>query len=107
MRGFFVLVLMVLGASPALACDLRSMGRPSDVAGYAERAAACLSAPPQGYSFDAGLEARFLKLVNEERRDAGLTPLQARAELGAAARFHSLDMAAGDFFGHQDRKSVV
>lgn len=101
MRGLLLLVLMVLAAAPALACDLRTMGRPAGVAAYVERADACLIAPPEGFAFDADLEAGFLKLVNEARRAEGLPPVEARPGLRAAARFHSLDMAYNLFFGHE------
>lgn len=101
MRGLLLLVLMVLAAAPALACDLRTMGRPAEVARYAERADACLISPPEGFVFDTELEAGFLELVNEARREEGLPPLEARPALRAAARFHSLDMAYNVFFGHQ------
>jgi uncharacterized protein YkwD len=101
MRGFLVLVLMVCAGAPALACDLGTMDRPADVAGYVERGNACLTAPPEGFAFDAALEAGFLKRVNAERRAAGLAPVQARSELRGAARFHSLDMAVNAFFGHE------
>jgi uncharacterized protein YkwD len=100
MRGFLLLVLMVLNAAPALACELQTAGRSSSIAGYVEQARACLAAPPEGYVFDADLEAGFLRLVNEERRAAGLAPVALRTDLRAAARFHSLDMAANGFFGH-------
>ncbi|MDP3460507.1 MAG: CAP domain-containing protein [Hyphomonas sp.] len=100
MRGILFLVLMVVAAAPAFACDVRTMGRPAEVAGYAERAADCLASPPEGFDFDAALEAGFLKRVNEERRKVGLAPVQVRAELTGAARFHSLDMAVNSFFGH-------
>ncbi|MBU4163647.1 MAG: CAP domain-containing protein [Alphaproteobacteria bacterium] len=92
---------MGLSAFPAQACDLRTEGRAGDVAGYAEQAGACLSGPPDGFAFDAGIEAAFLRLVNEERQAAGLPPVEMRAELRSAARFHSLDMAVGGFFGHE------
>ena len=100
MHRFLLLVLMGLTGLPALACDLNTEGRPADVAGYVEAAEACLRAPPEGYTFDADLEAGFLRLVNEERVAAGLAPVKFRTELRGAARFHSLDMAANGFFGH-------
>jgi len=101
MRGLLLLVLMVLVGVPAYACDVRTMERPGDVAGYVEEAAACLARPPEGYAFDEDLEAGFLKLVNAARLDEGLPPLETRPALRAAARFHSLDMAYNVFFGHQ------
>ncbi len=101
MRGILILVLMVLAGTPAFACDVRTKSRPAGVAGYAERAEACLAAPPEGFAFDATLEAGFLKLVNEARRTEGLPPVEMRPGLRNAARFHSLDMAYNVFFGHQ------
>jgi uncharacterized protein YkwD len=101
MRSVMLLALMALAALPAQACGLRTAGRPAEVAGYAERAAACLTAPPEGFEFDAVLEAAFLTRVNEARAEAGLPPVQLRPELRSAARFHSLDMAVNDFFGHE------
>lgn len=100
MRGLVVLVLMLLTALPALACDLRLEGRPDDVEGYYARASACLKTPPEGFAFDSTLEAEFLALVNAERARAGLAPVALRADLRPAARFHSLDMAVNSFFGH-------
>ncbi|PKP83185.1 MAG: hypothetical protein CVT79_03860 [Alphaproteobacteria bacterium HGW-Alphaproteobacteria-18] len=94
------LVLMLLLPLPALACDLRIEGRPLAVASYVENAQPCLARPPGGFAFEAALEARFLDLVNKERAEAGLAPLQMRRELTDAARLHSLDMAVNGFFGH-------
>ncbi|MBK8198117.1 MAG: CAP domain-containing protein [Acidobacteria bacterium] len=90
-------------AAPAFAqvCDAGLAGRPADVAGYVGRASACLEAPPEGFEFDAGMEAGFLARVNAERRAAGLPPVALRPELRPAARFHSLDMAVNSFFGHE------
>lgn len=84
----------------AFACDLRIEGRPLAVASYVEMARPCLARPPAGYGFEETLEAGFLKLVNKERAQAGLAPLQLRREMTEAARLHSLDMAVNGFFGH-------
>jgi uncharacterized protein YkwD len=43
-----------------------------------------------------------LCLVDDQRRQAGLTPLHPDAALGAAATRHSRDMVARDYFGHYD-----
>ena len=48
----------------------------------------------------AELEAQVLALVNEERAQRGLTPLQADPELAAVARAHSRDMLARGYFSH-------
>lgn len=99
-RAAAFLACLILASAPAWACDLRLEGRPAGVAAYVEAAVPCLHRPPAGYSFEEALEARFLDLVNGERRRAGLAPLAPRAELRDAARFHSLDMAVNGFFGH-------
>lgn len=87
-------------AAPAVACDLSPERRPAAVAGYMALAGTCLAAPPERYAFDAAAEALFAERVNAERRAAGLGPLIVSAELLPAARFHSLDLAANDLFGH-------
>jgi uncharacterized protein YkwD/uncharacterized membrane protein required for colicin V production len=46
------------------------------------------------------LEARMLELVNAERAQRGLKPLQADAELVPVARAHSRDMFARGYFAH-------
>jgi uncharacterized protein YkwD len=42
----------------------------------------------------------MLKLVNDERKRAGVDPLQFSRELLSAARRHSRDMAAHQYLGH-------
>ena len=53
------------------------------------------------------LEAQMLDLVNQERIQRGLRPLQADPELTEVARAHSRDMFARGYFAHitPDRKS--
>jgi uncharacterized protein YkwD/uncharacterized membrane protein required for colicin V production len=46
------------------------------------------------------LEKRMLDLVNQERVEAGLSPLQADPELTEVARKHSADMFARGYFAH-------
>ena len=48
----------------------------------------------------AGAEARMLALLNEVRRQAGLSPLIADPELHAVAVAHTEEMIARHFFGH-------
>jgi uncharacterized protein YkwD len=45
-------------------------------------------------------EARLLALLNDGRRAAGVAALVPDRELGAIARAHTREMAAGHFFGH-------
>ncbi|MEM9275359.1 MAG: CAP domain-containing protein [Cyanobacteria bacterium P01_F01_bin.143] len=51
---------------------------------------------------DAQFMNEVLALVNEERSNAGLNPLEFDAQLETAAKNHSESMAFNDFFGHQD-----
>ncbi len=46
------------------------------------------------------LEQRMLQMVNEERANAGLKPLQYDPELTEVARAHSRDMFARGYFSH-------
>ncbi len=45
-------------------------------------------------------EKRVAWMVNEERRKAGLSRLEVAPLLGVAARAHSADMAARNFYSH-------
>lgn len=47
------------------------------------------------------LEARMLEMVNAERQQQGLKPLQADPELTQLARAHSRDMYARGYFAHK------
>jgi uncharacterized protein YkwD len=55
------------------------------------------SPPPAG---NPALEQDVVKLVNAERAKAGCKPVTADDRLVAAARGHSADMAARDYFDH-------
>jgi uncharacterized protein YkwD len=46
------------------------------------------------------LEKQLLQLVNRERRQRGLPPLQANPELTIVARLHSADMLQRGYFSH-------
>ena len=48
----------------------------------------------------ADLEAQMLNLINKERTQRGLQPLQADEEMRAVARAHSRDMFARGYFSH-------
>ncbi|HEY1870700.1 MAG TPA: CvpA family protein [Chitinophagaceae bacterium] len=48
----------------------------------------------------ADLEAKMLQLLNQERVQRGLSPLQADPELTEVAREHSKDMFARGYFAH-------
>ncbi|HEY7037133.1 MAG TPA: CAP domain-containing protein [Thermomicrobiales bacterium] len=57
-------------------------------------------ADPSGYSPDAQ-ECRFLVLINQYRADNGVGPLTLLRSLGAAADYHSHDMAVNNYW-HDD-----
>lgn len=46
------------------------------------------------------IELEVIRLVNEERKKAGLTPLTHNEELSRVARFKSQDMADKNYFSH-------
>ena len=100
LRPLIVGLISALIGLPALACELGLSDRGEAVADYVEQVRPCFSSLPDGYSFDARMEREFLRLTNLARREAGLAPLVYRAHLRNTARFHSLDMAYNDFFGH-------
>lgn len=50
--------------------------------------------------FDAGIESSVLAYVNYQRTNAGLQALTVSGALTSAARSHSQDMAANNFFSH-------
>jgi uncharacterized protein YkwD len=56
---------------------------------------------------DPGVEAAVLTLVNQERAKAGCQPLTADSRLATAARLHSEDMAARNFFNHTNPDGVT
>lgn len=100
LRAFLLALAALTAGLPAMACQLGMTGRGEAVADYVEQVRPCLTMLPEGYAFDADMEREFLDRVNLARREAGLPPLVYRAALRNTARFHSLDMAYNDFFGH-------
>ena len=53
---------------------------------------------------DEEAEARMLKLLNDERTQAGLAPVKLDAQLTEAARAHSRDMLAQGYFAHENNE---
>jgi hypothetical protein len=56
-------------------------------------------AQDSGYSPD-GEEWAFVELLNAYRGELGLAPVTLNSELGAAAEYHSVDMAMNNYFDH-------
>ncbi|MFI0484090.1 CAP domain-containing protein [Actinomadura sp. 9N215] len=58
---------------------------------------------PGGSSGSSGTEAAVVSLTNSERAKAGCKPLHVDQRLVTAARRHSADMAANNYFDHTSR----
>ena len=56
-------------------------------------------AQDSGYAPDAE-EWAFVELLNAYRGELGLAPVTLNSELGAAAEYHSVDMATNNYFDH-------
>jgi uncharacterized protein YkwD len=84
-------------ATPATTTEAAE--RPATPSPTAPRPSPQQSAPPAP-SGAAALEAEVVRLVNAERASAGCRALTVDARLTAAARAHSADMAARDYFDH-------
>src|SRR5215211_5147064 len=56
-------------------------------------------AQDSGYAPD-GEEWAFVELLNAYRGELGLAPVTLNSELGAAAEYHSADMAMNNYFSH-------
>ena len=84
----------------ALACDLGISTQAHKAAEYVDGVRLCLKYKPSDYSYDEMLERDNMARVNQERAKRGLRGLLLREELRDVARWHSLDMAANQFFAH-------
>lgn len=97
----FLAALAALAALGAEAtCDLSMDARADALPEYVLNGQDCLAQLPDGYAFDETYEAAIAARINAERTERGLPQLDIRIELRDAARWHSLDMAANDFFAH-------
>lgn len=94
------LLLAVFGAVPANACDLGVATKEHKAAEYIEGVRSCLKYLPADYEYDEALERDNVARVNRERAKRGLPGLVLREDLRDAARWHSLDMAANQYFAH-------
>lgn len=103
-RLLALLTTLACCAGMAAACDLSPGARGTSVADYAETAQACIYEMPEAYRVDVVMEAAFLTAINRARAEHGLAALVVRPRLLDAARFHNLDMASNDFFGHEGAK---
>src|SRR5215213_7857888 len=63
---------------------------------------AWISPAPAAFAQDSadGEEWAFVELLNAYRGELGLAPVTLNSELGAAAAYHSVDMAANNYFDH-------
>jgi uncharacterized protein YkwD len=63
--------------------------------------------PAQNLTGEAADEAAVLNLVNQERAKAGCNALTADSRLAKAAKAHSADMAARNYFDHSTPEGVT
>jgi uncharacterized protein YkwD len=99
------LVITTDGTPPTVAPTVPVPGEPGVTAGVTatvpESAPPTLpTSPAPSGSGNAAVEAQVVALVNAERVKAGCKSLAVDARLTAAARGHSIDMAARDYFSH-------
>ena len=92
---------LILAAPMAAACDQQTSTQQLQAARYIEDVQTCLSALPSEFALDRAVEQDNIRRVNDARNRRGLMPLKLRADLLPAARWHSFDMAANDFFSHR------
>ena len=104
--------VMLFSGGTALAAPLTDMAVQAYLPSVASQAAAAASAPsptpaptatpspPGAACSDAAGEQAMADLLNAERAKRGLGPLRVVSALQTAARGHSCDMAAQDFFSH-------
>lgn len=100
-RFITVFTGLLLLAGAADGCELDVAARGTSVADFVERTRTCVRRLPEGYRVDLAIEQEFLQRINEERANRAMPLLIERPDMLEAARFHSLDMAANDFFGHE------
>lgn len=86
-KSFWVKIVVGSGASPTYSAGGVATQKPVDIT-------QCK------YSENEGYIQQLIALINEARSKASLAPLTINAQLSAAARTHSLDMACGDFLSH-------
>ncbi|TYC18926.1 CAP domain-containing protein [Actinomadura syzygii] len=75
----------------------------SDAPSTPDKPPADTGAPGGGTTGPSGPETAVVALTNAERAKAGCRPLRVDERLAAAARKHSADMAADDYFDHTSR----
>ena len=106
MRLAALLLLSLVFSLPlAWACDLQTSTRQVRAPGYVTGVQTCLVSPPSGFQFDEALERDNISRVNAERTRRGLKPLLIRSDLQDAARWHSMDMAANNYFSHREKST--
>ncbi|MCK7627076.1 CAP domain-containing protein [Streptomyces sp. RS10V-4] len=91
-------------ASPSRAPGGRPTARPTGGSATAapRPTATATAGPATGGGAESAAEAEVVALVNQERAQAGCSPVAASGELAGLAQHFSDDMARRGFFGHTD-----
>jgi uncharacterized protein YkwD len=78
-------------------------GQAAAAGGYKAYVDSLLAKPPEGVKFRPDLETYLDGLASSSRRSAGKKGLAANERLKRAARAQALDMALGNYVGHDSR----
>ncbi|MEH1124559.1 CAP domain-containing protein [Micromonospora sp. CPCC 206061] len=67
---------------------------------FESAAVGVIASPVLGFAVPASAESEVVRLTNDTRADHGCPAVREDSRLRTAARRHSADMAANDFFSH-------
>jgi uncharacterized protein YkwD len=95
--------LIMAAMLAAFMCLVAIAGQAAAAGGYKAYADALVAKPPDGVKFRPDLEAYLDGLASSTRRGAGYKRLAANERLKRAARAQALDMALGQYVGHDSR----
>ena len=101
--GALIIAFVSMIAPSANACDLKTATNNTRAPGYVSGVQNCLKSLPAGYSIDRQIEQDNIARVNKARVARGLKPLRLREDLRTPARWHSMDMAANNYFSHDEK----
>jgi uncharacterized protein YkwD len=105
--GFFTLILSLFASAQPVLADGGVLGTPPTLPDP--------TVPSLQYSgcdgqivpaYNSEYEERVIELVNQERTERGLTPLQRSEGLTNAARYQAADMSQDNYFGHNTMDRV-
>lgn len=105
--GFFVLVFILLVTAQPVQAEDGVLGIPPSLPDPSQPSlqyAGCGGQIPAVYNLD--FEQQVINLVNQERTNRGLVPLQLSQGLTYAARYQAADMSQDNYFSHDTMDRV-